>query len=205
MKINNIFCIGRNYSEHAKELNNPIPTTPVVFLKPTSSLCFDNEFVILPKESKRVDHEVEVVLMVGKKGKNISKDMALDFISHIAIGIDFTARDLQDAAKKKGLPWSVAKGFDTFCGLGNLAPYDKKTEYSFELKLNGEQKQKGNTTDMIFSFEDIISYLSKIFTLNPGDLIFTGTPSGVGIIKENDQIEATLENLSKLSLKVLAK
>src|SRR5690606_31461933 len=158
--------------------NNPIPTTPVVFLKPNSSISYSEENLILPAISKRVDHEVEVVLVVGKTGKNISENDALDYISHIGVGLDFTARDLQDEAKKKGLPWSVAKGFDTFTGLGDFKEFDKKHDDVFnlniELKVNGEVRQKGNTKDMLFSIPQRISYLSTIFTLSPGDLIFTG-------------------------------
>lgn len=120
----NIFCIGRNFSEHAKELNNPIPSSPVVFTKPTSSLCFDGENLILPKVSTRVDHEVEIVLVVGKTGKNIPEDSAHEYISHLGVGLDFTARDLQDAAKAKGLPWSVAKGFDTFAAVSRFQSFD---------------------------------------------------------------------------------
>ena len=206
MTIKNIFCIGRNYSEHAKELNNPIPATPVVFLKPNSSVVYSGGDLILPSFSQRVDHEVEVVLKVGKTGKNISEEKALDYISHLGVGIDFTARDLQAVAKDKGLPWSIAKGFDTFTGLGNFKEFNQEQDNVFnlniELKVNGEIRQKGNSKDMLFSIPKIISYLSQIFTLSEGDLIFTGTPEGVGILHEGDQIEATLENYSSLNLGV---
>lgn len=202
----NIFCIGRNFSEHAKELNNPIPSSPVVFTKPTSSLCFDGENLILPKVSTRVDHEVEIVLVVGKTGKNIPEDSAHEYISHLGVGLDFTARDLQDAAKAKGLPWSVAKGFDTFAAVSRFQSFDGKKEglsnLKFSLEVNGEVRQQGTSSDMIFSIPAIISYLSSIFTLNPGDIIFTGTPQGVAPLNAGDKMLAKLEGYSSLVLGV---
>lgn len=203
----NIFCIGRNYAEHAKELNNPIPTSPVVFIKPNSSLCFNGENLILPSQSKRVDHEVEIVLIIKKTGKNISVSNAHEYISHLGIGLDFTARDLQDKAKEKALPWSIAKGFDTFAAIGHFHVFDgdetKLSNLKFNLSVNGEIRQTGNSQNMIFSIPQIISYLSTIFTLSPGDLIFTGTPEGVGVLKEGDKLEALLDGYSSLSLGVI--
>lgn len=202
----NIFCIGRNYAEHAKELNNPIPTSPVVFTKPTSSLCFDGENLVLPKMSKRVDHEVEVVLLIGKTGKNISIDEAHQYISHLSVGLDFTARDLQDKAKEKSLPWAIAKGFDTFAAVGDFKAFpgnaDDLKNLHFQLEVNGEIKQRGCTEEMIFPIVNIVSYLSSIFTLSEGDLIFTGTPVGVGVLKAGDKLHAKLEGFSTLSLGV---
>lgn len=207
LKFQNIFCIGRNYSEHAKELNNPIPTSPVVFIKPTSSLCFSGENLIIPSQSERVDHEVEIVVVIGKKGKNITEAEAASFISHIGIGLDFTARDLQDKAKEKALPWSIAKGFDTFAAVGQFIKFNGNPEIlkniNFSLEVNGEKKQVGKTSDMIFSIPTIISYLSTIFTLSPGDIIFTGTPAGVGPLKEGDKMVASLERIPSLSLGVI--
>ncbi|NOT79046.1 MAG: fumarylacetoacetate hydrolase family protein [Bacteriovoracaceae bacterium] len=204
----NIFCIGRNYAEHAKELNNPIPTSPVVFIKPNSSLCFDGENLILPTQSNRVDHEVEIVLVIGKKGKNILVPNAHEYISHLGIGLDFTARDLQDKAKDKSLPWSIAKGFDTFAGIGHFQVFDgnvlQLSNLQFHLAVNGEIKQKGNSQNMLFSIPQIVSYLSTIFTLSPGDIIFTGTPEGVGVLKKGDSLEAVLEGYSTLSLGVVS-
>lgn len=202
----NIYCIGRNYIEHAKELNNPVPKSPVVFIKPTSSICYNNQSLVIPPQSKRVDHEVEVVVVIGKEVKAVLPEQALNCISHIGIGLDFTARDLQDEAKAKSLPWTIAKGFDTFAGLSDFVKYDPSSmdlsHLSFQLKVNGEIKQIGNTKDMIFSIPHVISYLSNIFTLNAGDIIFTGTPEGVGILKAGDKIQATLENQCSLSLDV---
>lgn len=206
--VQNIFCIGRNYAEHAKELNNPIPSAPVVFMKPTSSLCFDGENLILPKMSNRVDHEVEVVLVIGKSGKNIPVDEASKYISHLGIGLDFTARDLQDKAKEKALPWAVAKGFDTFAAVGNFVAFNGSAveleKLHFQLEVNGELKQKGHTGNMLFPITTIVSYLSSIFTLSEGDLIFTGTPEGVGVLKAGDRLLARLEGFNTLSLGVRA-
>ncbi len=205
-KVQNIFCIGRNYTEHIKELNNSIPTRPVVFIKPTSSICYDGGSLILPKQSIHVDHEVEIVILIGISGKNIPESNALDYISHVGIGIDFTARDLQDQAKEKSLPWSVAKGFDTFAAISSFVPFNGSASdlnnLSFQLEINGEIRQKGNSKNMIFSIPAIVSYLSSIFTLTEGDLIFTGTPEGVGIVREGEIIKASMTNGPTLSLDV---
>ena len=206
LKIQNIFCIGRNYSEHARELNNPVPTTPVVFIKPTSSICYDGGNLILPVQSEHVDHEVEIVIAIGISGKNIPESNALDYISHIGIGLDFTARDLQDKAKEKSLPWSVAKGFDTFAAISSFVPFSgsasELNNLTFQLEVNGEIKQKGDSKNMIFSIPAIISYLSSVFTLSEGDLIFTGTPEGVGIVRAGEILKASMTNGPTLSLGV---
>lgn len=206
LKLQNIFCIGRNYSEHAKELNNPVPTTPVVFIKPTSSICYDGENIILPKQSSNVHHELEIVVVIGKSGKNISESEAHKYISHIGVGLDLTARDLQDKAKEKSLPWTISKGFDTFSAVSSFAAFDGKVEtlsnIDFELKINDEIRQSGNTSGMIFSIPYIVSYLSNIFTLSPGDIIYTGTPAGVGPLKAGDKIEARIKDSVTLSLGV---
>lgn len=207
LKLQNIYCIGRNYAEHAKELNNPLPSAPVVFLKPTSSVCFNDSNLVIPAVSNRVDHEVEVVLVVGKSGKNISKDEAHKFISHVGVGLDFTARDLQDKAKEKSLPWSVSKGFDTFAGLSEFKAYNGNpeilSELTFSLEVNGEVRQKGHTKDMLFSIPTIIAYLSSVFTLMPGDIIYTGTPAGVTPLKVGDQMKATLDGYCELKMGVV--
>ena len=199
-------CIGRNYSEHARELNNPVPTTPVVFIKPTSSICYDGGNLILPVQSEHVDHEVEIVIAIGISGKNIPESNALDYISHIGIGLDFTARDLQDKAKEKSLPWSVAKGFDTFAAISSFVPFSgsasELNNLTFQLEVNGEIKQKGDSKNMIFSIPAIISYLSSVFTLSEGDLIFTGTPEGVGIVRAGEKLKASMTNGPTLSLGV---
>ena len=205
--VQNIFCIGRNYSEHDKELNNPVPTSPVDFIKPTSSICYDNENLVIPKQSKRVDHEVEIVIVIGKDGKNIPESEASDYISHIGVGLDFTARDLQDIAKEKSLPWSIAKGFDTFAAISHFRNFDGNTEklknINFSLEVNGEMRQLGNSKSMLFPITYIISYLSTIYTLSEGDLIFTGTPAGISALNAGDKITAKIEDWATLSLGVV--
>jgi 2-keto-4-pentenoate hydratase/2-oxohepta-3-ene-1,7-dioic acid hydratase in catechol pathway len=207
LEVENIFCIGRNYAEHAKELGNPVPTEPVVFLKPTSSICYSGENLILPKQSSRVDHEVEVVLALGKGGKNLTESQAIQSIEAIGVGIDFTARDLQDKAKEKALPWTVAKGFDRFAAISPFVPMtdalrnpSKLSDLHFTLEVNGELRQSGHTREMLNSIPRLISYLSSIFTLSPGDLIFTGTPKGVAPLQAGDQILARLEDWTELRL-----
>lgn len=200
-----IYCIGRNYAEHAKELGNAVPTEPVVFLKPLSSIIYSGDAVRLPKQSSRVDHEVEIVVALGAGGRDLSEAQALASIAGYAVGLDITARDLQDAAKKKALPWAVAKGFDTFTALGKFARASAVTSITgleFELLVNGSRRQHGKSSDMIFSIPRLIAYLSTVFTLAAGDLIFTGTPEGVAPLKAGDRVEARLRELSKLELTV---
>lgn len=201
-----IYCIGRNYIEHAKELNNPVPSSPLVFLKPQSALCFDSAEIIIPEQSSDVHHEVEIVVAISKKGKDIPEKDAHDFIEGIGVGIDFTARDIQQKAKESGHPWSVAKGFDTFAPVSRFirsSEFDDLGNINVDLSVNGVNRQSGNSSQMIFSINYLISYLSSIFTLYPGDLIFTGTPSGVSRVISGDQISATLgEKLVTLSVSV---
>ena len=192
-----IYCIGRNYIKHAKELNNPVPSSPLVFLKPQSALCFDGDEIIIPEQSSDVHHEVEIVVAISKSGKNISEEAAQEYIAGIGIGIDFTARDIQQRAKESGHPWSVAKGFDTFAPISRFihaTEFKDLGNINVDLSVNGVNRQSGNSSQMIFSIPFLISYLSGIFTLHPGDLIFTGTPSGVSQVKAGDKIEATLGN-----------
>jgi 2-keto-4-pentenoate hydratase/2-oxohepta-3-ene-1,7-dioic acid hydratase in catechol pathway len=192
-----IYCIGRNYIEHAKELDNPVPSSPLVFLKPQSALCFNGDEIIIPEQSSDVHHEVEIVVAISKSGKNISEEAAQDYIAGIGIGIDFTARDIQHKAKQSGNPWTIAKGFDTFAPISTFLPLNEiedLNDIELSLSVNGVTKQVGNSSQMIFSIPFLISYLSEIFTLHPGDLIFTGTPSGVSQVKAGDKIEATLGN-----------
>jgi len=206
LTINTIFCIGRNYSEHAKELKNEVPDRPMVFLKPVSSIIFDGGSIILPPQSREVHHEVELVAAIGKGGKNIPEEEALQYIAGYGIGIDVTARDLQQEAKKKSHPWTVAKGFDTFAPISSFIPaeaIDDPQNIDLKLQVNQEVRQNGNTRDMIFPVAELVAYLSTVFTLTPGDLIFTGTPSGVSPVKQGDQIIATLQdNLATLNIRV---
>lgn len=200
-----ILAIGRNYSEHAKELNNPVPTEPVVFMKPDTALLREGKAFYHPDFSNDIHYEVELVVKIGKEGKHISEKFAKNYIESIGIGIDFTARDIQENCKKKGLPWEIAKAFDHSAPIGGFIPLAEIAELNninFSLQKNNTIVQQGNSSDMIFSFEQIISYLSKRFTLKKGDLIFTGTPAGVGKINIGDKFEAFIGTQSLLSLEV---
>lgn len=191
-----IICIGRNYSEHAKELNNAIPEKPVVFLKPQTALLKDNKPFYFPEWTKDLHYETEIVLKVCKQGKYIAEKFAHKYFEEITVGIDFTARDLQAEQKAKGLPWEIAKAFDNSAVIGSLnfvTEAQRKAGINFSLNLNGTEVQKGNTNDMLFSFDKIISYASQFFTLQTGDFIYTGTPAGVGPVKIGDRLQGFLE------------
>lgn len=189
-----IICIGRNYAEHAKELNNAVPEDPIVFLKPPSALLINNKALYYPEFTRDIHYELEVVLKIGKNGRYVQPEFASEYFQQISLGIDFTARDLQAKCKKNGHPWEIAKGFDGSAALGPFISLDKVEGESigFKLQKNGETVQDGNTRDMIFSFEDIIVYVSKFFKLQMGDLIFTGTPAGVGPVAIGDKLEGSL-------------
>lgn len=196
LPIRTIFCIGRNYLEHARELGNPRPAEPVVFLKPVSAVCTGGEAIVLPPGVGRVDHEVEMVVAIGRGGRHISEESALDHVAGFGVGIDVTARDLQDKAKQKALPWAVAKGYDSFAPLGSFvsaAQVPDPAALTIRLTVNGEVRQDGRTADMIWDVAALIAYTSSIFSLAPGDLIFTGTPSGVGPLAAGDRLVAELE------------
>jgi len=200
-----IICIGRNYIEHAKELNSEIPNEPVFFLKPDTSLIKDNRPFFYPDFSKDIQYEVELVLKIAKAGKNIQNKFASKYYDEIGIGIDFTARDIQNICKTKGLPWEKAKAFD---GAAPIGKFISKNEFldqkniNFNLNINNYLVQKGNTKDLLFSFDTIIAYVSNFFTLKTGDLIFTGTPEGVGPIKIGDRLEAYIENQKLLDFEI---
>jgi len=200
-----ILAIGRNYSEHAKELNNPVPTEPVVFMKPDTALLREGKAFYHPEFSNDIHYEVELVVKLGKEGKHISEKFAKNYIDSIGIGIDFTARDLQENCKQKGLPWEIAKAFDHSAPIGNFININEIPNINtidFSLKKNDEIVQQGNSSEMLFNFEQIISYLSKRFTLKKGDLIFTGTPAGVGKINIGDKLEAFIGSESMLRLEI---
>lgn len=190
-----VYCIGRNYAEHARELNNEIPDNPVVFMKPPTSLLEDKGTVIIPAYCTELHHEAELVIAIGKTARNIARTEAFDHVAGYAIGIDITARDVQTQLKNKGQPWLLAKGLDTFSPLGEFVTPDKVSDTGnirIELTVNSETRQDGNTSDMLFTIDDIISRLSFFFTLLPGDLIFTGTPAGVGPIRHGDEVNAAI-------------
>lgn len=207
MNYGTLYCIGRNFAKHAAEMNSDIPGSPVVFLKPRSSIIHDGETVRIPQLSGEVHHEVELVILIGKQASNVKKEDALSRIAGFGVGLDITARDIQSEAKKKGLPWSLAKGFNTFAPIGNLVPYDGNVHdlgnMDIRVEVNGDVRQAGTTADMIFRAEVLISYLSGCFTLYPGDLIFTGTPEGVSSVTSGDTVVAEIENgLSTLTVHV---
>jgi acylpyruvate hydrolase len=200
-----ILCIGRNYAEHAKEMKAETPTEPVFFMKPDTALLLNNDPFFYPKFSKEIHHEVEVVLRINKNGKNIQKQFASKYFDEVSVGIDFTARDLQAACKAKGLPWEKSKSFDSSGVVGTMrskAHYKDINWLSFRLDINGKTVQEGNTKDVIFSFDAIIEYVSQFVTLRTGDLIYTGTPVGVGPVKIGDRLEAYLENEKLLDFEV---
>jgi acylpyruvate hydrolase len=201
-----IFAIGRNYAEHIKELNNERPDEPVIFTKPDTALLRNNAPFYHPDFSKDIHHEVELVLRISKEGKNIEPKFASKYYDAIGVGIDFTARDLQQKAKEKGLPWDIAKGFNGSAPVGDkfiaVEQFKNLTDINFKLEVDGQVKQQGNTSLMLFPFEYIISYLSKFFTLKTGDLIFTGTPKGVGQVVIGNKLAAYIEDEKLLELEV---
>lgn len=190
-----IICIARNYQDHAKELNNETPENPVFFIKPDSALLQKNRDFYLPEFSNNIHYEAEVVLKINKTGKYIQREFAHNYFEEVSLGIDFTARDLQNELKSKGLPWEIAKGFDGSAVVGNFLPKNKLdlSKLSFSLSRNNQIVQQGNTQHMIHDFSNIIAAASKYFTLKTGDLIMTGTPAGVGQVFENDQLVGQIE------------
>ncbi|WP_256009304.1 fumarylacetoacetate hydrolase family protein [Desertivirga xinjiangensis] len=200
-----IIAVGRNYSEHAKELNNPVPASPVIFLKPDTAVLKDNKPFYYPDFSTDIQYELEVILKISKEGKHISEKFARTYFDEIGLGIDFTARDIQQKHKEKGLPWELAKGFDNSAPVSRFIP---KTSFAdlynlnFRLELNEKRVQEGNTKDVLFSFEKLIAYVSQYITLKKGDIIFTGTPYGVGKVNIGDRLCGYLENEKLLDFEI---
>ena len=191
-----LICIGRNYVDHINELSNERPDEPVVFIKPDSAILPKEQDFYIPEFSQDVHYEVEVLVKIKKVGKHISKEFAHKYYDEIGLGIDFTARDLQSKLKSKGLPWEKAKGFDGAAVVGKWLPKDKFKDLdklNFSLSKNGEKVQDGNTSLMLWKIEEIIAYVSTYFMLKKGDIIFTGTPAGVGKVSPNDYLVGTLE------------
>ena len=200
-----IICIGKNYGEHIKELGNTIPQEPVFFMKPDSSLLVGNKPFFLPEFSNEIHHEVELVLKICRLGKHIEKRYAHRYYNEVTAGIDFTARDLQNKCRKEGNPWEIAKGFDGSAVLGkflNLALFQDINKINFSLKVNDKLVQQGNTADMLFDADTIISYVSQFVTLKIGDIIYTGTPTGVGTVKINDHLEGFIEDKKVFDFRV---
>lgn len=192
-----ILCIGRNYEEHAKELKNPLPAEPVVFSKPDSALLRNNAPFYLPDFANVFHHEVELVIKISRLGKNIEEKFAHRYYEEIGLGIDFTARDLQDELRGKGLPWEKCKAFDGSAVLSEFTPKMRFADIQniqFKLLVNGELRQTGNSRDMINSIDQIIAHVSRYFTLKIGDLIYTGTPAGVGAVEVGDRLQGYIED-----------
>jgi 2-keto-4-pentenoate hydratase/2-oxohepta-3-ene-1,7-dioic acid hydratase in catechol pathway len=191
-----IVCVGRNYVEHAKELGNEVPKIPLIFLKPPSSIISNGENIILPPQSNQVEHEAELVIVISKRARNVTPDQAKEFIFGYTIGNDITARDLQNIDGQ----WTRAKGFDTFCSFGPWIDTEfDASDAVVTCRVNGQMRQMASTRDMVFNVSILIAYISSVMTLEPGDIIFTGTPAGVGILKNGDVVDVEIEGLGKLS------
>ena len=200
-----IICIGRNYIDHIKELSNQKPMNPVVFLKPDSAVIAKNQNFIIPSFSNEIHHEVELVVKINKVGKHIDKSFSHKYYDEIGLGIDFTARDIQSNLKEKGHPWEKSKAFDNSCMVGNFLKKEKIEDISkieFSLKKNNEVVQSGCSNDMLWKIDELISYVSQYFTLKIGDLIFTGTPSGVSKVESGDLLEGYISSIKMFMLKV---
>jgi len=208
--VQKVICLGQNYAEHAKELKFDVPDSPVFFLKPASAIIHQGEQIIIPAISHDVHHEVELTVLIGKTGKDIPRESALQYVAGYGIGLDITLRDIQFEAKKKGLPWSLAKGFDTAAPLSEfIEPVitGDPMSLSIQLKINGIIRQSSSTGKLIFPVDTIISYISQFMTFERGDVIYTGTPEGVSRIDHGDKLEAVLQNtdgqvLTSLSVSV---
>jgi 2-keto-4-pentenoate hydratase/2-oxohepta-3-ene-1,7-dioic acid hydratase in catechol pathway len=209
--VQKIICLGQNYAEHAKELKFDVPVSPVIFLKPASAIIHQGEQIIIPSISKDVHHEIELTVLIGKSGKNIPRESALQYVAGYGVGLDMTMRDVQFEAKKKGLPWSLAKGFDTAAPVSEFLTPDLTGDpmsLGLQLKINGKIRQASKTSKLIFSIDTIISYISQFMTFERGDIIYTGTPEGVSRVDHGDKLEAVLQHadghvLTSLSVSVL--
>ena len=203
--IGKILCIGRNYAEHIRELGNETPAAPVIFIKPASSVIGDGDMIVIPPYSRECHHEAELALLIGKEGKNIPQERAMEHVAGFGVAIDLTLRDVQAELKKKGLPWEIAKGFDTACPLSPFVPAEQvgtPQDLPIRLSVNGELRQDGSTALMIHPIPAIVSYMSGIFTLEPGDVILTGTPAGVGPLTPGDRVVAEIPGVGSLRVNV---
>lgn len=203
--IGKILCIGRNYVDHIHELGNEVPSAPVIFMKPASSVIYDGGCIVIPPYSRDCHHEAELAVLIGTRGKDIPEDQALTHVAGYAVAIDLTLRDVQAELKKKGLPWDIAKGFDTACPLSTFCPASAVADpqqLQIQLSVNGQERQNGSTGLMIHPVAKIISHLSTIFTLEQGDLILTGTPAGVGPIVSGDRVVAEIPDVASLTVTV---
>jgi len=204
--INNIFCVGQNYAEHAKEMGSTVAEVPVIFLKPTNAVIENGAQIILPKMSNSIHHEVELTILIGKAGRNIPKAEAMSYAAGYGVGLDMTMRDVQLAAKKIGMPWSTAKGFYTSAPLSSFLEASKISDphnLELSLKVNGTLRQKTNTSKMNFKVDDLVSFLSSVFSIEEGDIIYTGTPEGVAQVIAGDVLEAEIAGVAKIQHKVV--
>lgn len=205
-RVGKVVCLGRNYSEHIRELGSEVPDRPVIFIKPSTSIIRGGEQVVIPPYSRDCHHEVELALLIGKYGKNISEEEALDHVAGYGVGIDMTLRDVQSELKKKGLPWEVAKGFDTSCPLSDFVPAERVPDphaLGIALRVNGVLRQDSSTAFMMRRIPVILRDISEVFTLEEGDVILTGTPEGVGPVVSGDEIVAEIEKVGRLEVSVL--
>ena len=203
--IGKIVCLARNYAEHAKELGNETPAAPVLFMKPASSVIADGETVKIPAYSQECHYEVELALLIGKECRDVAPENAMEHVAGYGVSIDMTLRDVQNQLKAKGLPWDIAKGFDTSCPLSDFVPAKSIAnphDLLLQLSVNGAQRQNGSSADMIHRVPQIISHISGIFTLDEGDVILTGTPSGVGKVQAGDVMEARIDHVGSLMIHI---
>jgi acylpyruvate hydrolase len=199
--VGKILCLGQNYAKHAKEMGSSAPASPIIFLKPSTAIIENGKPIVLPKMSDDVHHEVELTVLLGKQGKNILQSKAFDFVAGYGIGLDMTMRDRQKEAKAEGNPWSIAKGFDTSAPLSPFISKDQipdPNNLEIKLSVNGRERQHSNTSNMIYKIDFIIAFLSSIFTLEEGDVIYTGTPEGVGKVVAGDVIDAEIPGIGSL-------
>jgi 2-keto-4-pentenoate hydratase/2-oxohepta-3-ene-1,7-dioic acid hydratase in catechol pathway len=204
--VGKIVCLGRNYAAHVKEMKAEIPEKPLIFLKPSTAIVHDGGCVVTPPYSSDLHHEVEMVVAMGKTARNVSEQSAMEHVSGYGVGLDMTLRDLQAEAKKLGQPWTVAKGFDTSAPVSEFAPREEVPDphsLAISLKVNGMLRQSSNTRNMLIRVESVISYISSVMTLEPGDLVFTGTPEGVGSVRPGDIIEAELASVGSLKVSIV--
>ncbi len=204
-RVGKLVCLGRNYSEHIRELGNEVPDRPVIFIKPATSIVGDGEAVIIPPYSRDCHHEVELAVLIGRKGKDVPEERAMDLVAGYGVAIDMTLRDVQGDLKKKGLPWEIAKGFDTSCPLSSFVPADRVADpHALRLRLavNGTPRQDASTASMMRRIPAIIHEISQIFTLEEGDILLTGTPEGVGPVVVGDKMKAEIEGIGVLEVSV---
>jgi acylpyruvate hydrolase len=206
MNITRVFCIGLNYTEHIRELSNMASAAPVIFMKPATCVIGPNEKIHFPKHGKDFHHEVEIVVKVGQEGKPRTEEEALSFVDSITVGLDLTLRDVQKDVRKNGMPWEISKSFDQSAPVGDFVPYGKSLDLnniSFGCTVNGVERQKGNTNSMIYSVPKLLMELSRIWKLYPGDILFTGTPAGVGPLKIGDTIEVEADKIGAFSWSII--